>query len=98
MDSIRFFCVSFENSSARKVLASWFFGLDAFMWSRLFLGLELEDFHGFYQVFMGFFHRLPQGFFRVSFGNGVRVCRYCLGQSKKNNKKIGIEVFRATNL
>jgi hypothetical protein len=41
-----------------KVLASWFFGLDAFMWSRLFLGLELEGFHGFDQVFSGFFLEL----------------------------------------
>jgi len=28
------------------------------MWSRLFLGLELEDFHGFHQVFSGFFLEL----------------------------------------
>jgi hypothetical protein len=28
------------------------------MWSRLFLGLELEGFHGFDQVFLGFFLEL----------------------------------------
>jgi hypothetical protein len=28
------------------------------MWSRLFLGLELEGFHGFDQVFSGFFLEL----------------------------------------
>ena len=51
MDSIRFFRDSFWNSSAMKVLGSLFFELDAFLWSRLFPGLELEDFHGFHQVF-----------------------------------------------
>jgi len=54
MDSIRFFWVSFWNSSAMKVLASWFFELDAFLWSRLFLGVELEDFHGFLENYKSY--------------------------------------------
>jgi hypothetical protein len=58
MDSIRFFRVSFGNSSVREILASWFFGLDASLKCRLFHGLELKDFHGFHQIFSRFFWEL----------------------------------------
>ena len=89
MDSIRFFRVSFWNSSGMKVLASWFFGLDAFLWSRLFLGLELEDFHGFYQVFFWVsFIGCIRVFFAFLLGTEYGSVDIALGNLKKIIKKL----------